>query len=342
MSNKTAEDIKSAMSGISNFFSYFTGTKRGERDKYFNNPNSIYDEVNLIAWFIVFAVVSIVSYFGIDYHYSIFENDGNRTAVIISIGVLLLGEIIKVKLGYKYLLLLATGELKKGKDAVLIIIAMSVVLYFTYKWSYDISASAFGGNKTSLEKLKIAKGQEGVKGIKESYDLRLKQIDSDIATAKKQTWDGKIVPKAMQSIKESKEERKKVLALIDKEMNNSIKSDSTMLSLEFERIANNEKRLNDYGGKCEILMILMLIISVLCKLRIDQETKGDEKDEKIEGDTIEQNSQKGIGFKTIAPLSQNTVTQNQRNPIGFKQNNSEKIVIIEPNVISFDEKKKIN
>lgn len=270
--NKTTEDIKNGMSSFRGFFATLSGAKGDERNKYFNNPNTLYDELAILFLAIIWLTVAVVSYFGIEFHNSIFNADksGNANAIrAVSISILLLGELVKVFVGTRFVMLFLTGELKNGLAVVGLWIAMFLVLVFTYIWSFDISSVAFGSNLSSKSRIEALKSKDGVKGVRESYDKRLQEIDKDIATAEKQTWQGKLTPDAKRAIKASKVERGKVLNLINKEMDYNTKSDSTLLSVELLEIQKTENRVNDYGGKAELLLIFSILCFCLCKKSID-------------------------------------------------------------------------
>lgn len=334
-----ATEIKEGLAGVKTFFFDLFGSKN--KETYKDNPNVIYDEILLAAWVISICCVAITTYFGVSYHMSIFHlstGDGAAGAAVLSIGVLLIGEYIKVYLGVRIgrMMFIANskGTSKLKKFALWLFLV--TLAYFTFVWSIDISALAFGDNTANAKRNEALKQTGNYSSITKDYDEQIASIQEDIKKAKKQTWQGKLTPDAIDLIKRLDKSKSKILDQKNKAIDMASKKDSTFLTLQNGTITKTEARLNDYGGKAEWLLIILIIFVIpICESILHAVNEKDKKNKENDND----DDQTGAGgaqggtqffsmqqrnspaFNASKPIVESKV---ERTPIGFKYSGEKK------------------
>lgn len=313
----------------------FTGFKKGLKQlsggsdyvelAYQDNPNHIFDNLLKLGWWVLYLCAAASLFFGISYHYKLFNQtgQGENVSILLAIILFLIAEIVSVFIGVYFFRFFCTGSVIKSKWHFLVFIVLGVCIYGAFIFRMGISAKAYAGQQASEQKTELA--QKGVKNAKlnfsSQYDEQISDARATIARGRKQTWGGKLTPRGEYLVGEGNKTLQKYLDLKSKEFESKSKADSSLNSAIGLTILDNEKQLNGYGGLVEwMVLIITFLIALLEKVSYIENKKDSEevKEEPVK-----------IGF---TPQSENKHYQpfsiNKRNPnniegrkqIGFDYN----------------------
>lgn len=259
------QEIKESVQGVKGFFFDLSGSK--DKETYQDNPDVIYDEILFSSWVVSAICVGITAWFGVAYHLAIFQNStasNAQFAMLMSIGILILGEIVKIRFGVRVgrLIFSAARNGQSKLKKLFLTILLGLLVFAAYKWSMDISAIAFGSNTANAKRQEVLKSTGNFSAVTKEYDEQIKEINKSLAKANKQTYAGKLTPPALDLIEQLSREKRQINASKNKAIDLASKRDSSFISLSNGEIANTETRLNDYGGKAEWLLILLTIFII--------------------------------------------------------------------------------
>lgn len=332
-----ATEIKESIRGVKNFFFELFG--KGENKKtYQDNEDVIYDEILFGAWIVALICTGVTMWFGVAYHLSIFSlsTDPSATkAVILSIGVLVIGEFVKMYFGLRAgrMLFIAKkdGKSKLAKLGLWIVLTGLVVVAFI--WSMDISSIAYGSNTANAKRQEALLQTGDYSGVTKEYDTQIAQINESIKKANKQTWNGKLTPDAIDLIKSLSKDKNRLVAQKNKAIDLATSKDSTFMSITGGEIKQTEERLNSYGGKAEYLLIILVFFvipvceKILYTANMGKKNENDDDDQTGAGGTqggtqfFSMQQRSTPAFNTSKPIVESKV---ERTPIGFKYSGEKK------------------
>ena len=317
-------DISEAKKGLSKFSKAIFGEREDfNRLAYFNNPHSMLDGLLYLLWFVLAGSTAFTIYYGIKYHSTIFTSEHTSAfeTQAITFGILVIGEIIMIFIGHKFVRTVFSMLWFKGLPEAVFVIALGAVTFFTFQWSIGISTNGYSLTTANAEK-KSAFAKTGDYSASTSLlDKQLEDQQKTIQSARKITWHGKLTWEGQQVIKNANATIQKLSDQRQSAINDAKLRDSSFLSLSNVNITEAAIRTSDYGGKAEILKIFCLFMLGL----IEQITYRQNKKQ------IEKKDDEEAEPKNFFKLGNNKSTafaKTDRSPITFKDyNNSVETVV---------------
>ena len=256
-------DISEAKKGISTFFKSIFGERSDfNRLAYYNNPHSVLDEILYLLWIVLGCATGFTIYYGIKYHSSIFTNELNTPfeTKAITYGILIIGEIIMILLGHKFIKSVFNMLWFKGLPEAAFVICLGVVVYYGYKWSIGISTGGFSLTTSNAEKKsELAKTGDYTKATT-LFDNQIADQQKTIEEGRKITWHGKLTWEGQQVIKRANQTIQQLNTQRQSAVNDIKQHDDASLKLSDAKITEAAVRTSDYGGKAEMLKIFCLFM----------------------------------------------------------------------------------
>jgi hypothetical protein len=269
--NNLASDISKATNWLKDMRNQLfgsSGEKNYEDVAYFSNPDSIWDEVLKLSWFAMLVATAFTAYYGYRYHYSIFQNGGgNETeALIVSLVIFALGEVLKVFLGHRFFRSIFSGAIKNGLPQFVLTVCLGIIFYKAVIWSIDISAKGYGMVNASKATQEAIASQTDYTLLTKDIDAQIKQINENAAKGAAVTWKGKTTEDGQEIMKRNAKALPPLLMQKNAIIAQAMQRDSMMLAAKGVSIANAQARQDDYGGKAEYCVVFFLFMIGLLEL----------------------------------------------------------------------------
>lgn len=321
-----AQDIAGIKGWLGDFFGQLSGGK-GDSDEYakvayFDNPNSIWDEVLKLSWFALAVATGFTAYYGYRYHYAIFKNGGGNEweALAVSLVIFALGEILKVFLGHRFFRAIFSGAIKKGLAQLVLTICLGIIFWRAMVWSIEISANGYGLVNANAATQAAIQTQTDYSALTKDIDAQIAVINGNAKLGASVTWKGKITEDGQEIMKRNAKAVAPLLSQREAIIANAIQRDSMLLAQKSVSIGQTMHRQNDYGGKAEWSVCFFLFMIGLLEYVNYRNNKSQVKESVAE--------EKPNLFKRWFSLPQRPITAEKKEPlqedkrprpIGFKR-----------------------
>lgn len=292
---------------------------------YYRNPHSILDETLIGLWIIAaFCIAFTVAYSGY-YHYHIFQG-GTGVAVVgvvVSFALFCIAEFLKVFLGLHLIRSILSGLWFKSIFHLAFTAGIGALVVGAFWWSIGISAKGVGQVNQALNQGELFKGNPfDPAPLSATYDAQIADAEKSIRDASRMRWKGSITVEGQRIVKKNTDLKARLAA--DKQTmleTASARHDST-LAVQSTLIKETALRINDYGGKAEYtLAIILLLIGLGEVISYRKNRKHLFPETPVSAEKQPETTVSSPKQSETIPFSQppnhQPFSQNERRPIGF-------------------------